>query len=1257
MRVLSLSICSFLLVVCAFAQSDRGTITGTVSDATGAVVANAAIQAKNAGTGVEYASATSTTGNYTLLQLPPGTYQVNVTVPGFKKYSRSGLTVEVAQTLRVDISLEVGSASESVTVTESASLLRTESGELSHNVDVKKLDDLPILGIGGTLSGSAGIRNPMAMISVIPGSTFVPNALVRINGTPANSQAFRIEGQDASNTGTPGVPAQTQPSVDAIQEVAIQTSNYAAEYGQVGGGMFNVTMRSGTNQFHGSAYDYFVNEVFNAGNPFVTGSPNIRPRARRNDYGFTLGGPVWIPKLYNGRDKTFFFFNWEQFRETTVINNQLQTIPFADYRTGDFSRAILPNAKVIGTDPLNNTMLEGMIYDPKSTKTDPVSGKVFRDQFVNNVIDPVRFDDVSKKIQALFPKTSGPTPNALTSNYLNVYGTSRITGIPSIKIDQTIGAKGKLSFFWQRTKTSNPNGNTIFGGSDGLPDPITTALGTFQQAPLYRLNYDYSLTPTILLHFGGGYRSNYFLVPSVTTKGEITNYDALTQLGLKGGLEYKWFPTISGLSSNVVDPSAGGMKTIGSEAGTNAITQSPSFNTSVNWVKENHTFKFGAEFLTQGYPPKVDGNTLGTYTFAANETGQPFQITNVGGTNVGFGYASFLLGLVDGAAISRPTNPRMGKKQFGIYAQDSWKITRKLTLDYGLRYDYSTYLREEYGRAPEFSATTPNPNAGGILGAAIYDGSGPGRCNCNIAHNYPFAFGPRLGVAYQINSKTVFRAGFGIVYGGTAVNNNAAGGLAGSSASLVQTSFGVPVSILADGFPSSGYPPVWPNFNPGQFPTTAPAPGPGPVFMDQNSGRPARQYQWSVGFQRELSKDLVVEASYVANRGVWWQAPGLLNLDAITPALLKHYNLDPTIKADEDLLNAKINSPLAAQRGFATVPYPGFPITATVSQALRPFPQFAGVASPFNPFPVAIPTYWNPLGKSWYDSLQIKATKRFSHGLTFLGTFAWSKAESLGAEIGEPNPGSTGGAVFNDVFNRNINKYLSIYNQPFVLNLSATYVTPRIGGNKALSWALRDWTYGAALQYASGFPLQVPNAQSNLNNYLFQGQSFANRVPGQPLYSTNWVDKNGKTHTDELDINCHCYDPNKTFVLNPNAWTDPAPGQFGASAAYYGDYRTQRRPRENMNLGRTWRMKEDRITFNLRIEFTNVFNRAYWGDPTGTSLTNATLKQATFPITSGVTFGNTSSGFGRVVTTGATQFGNAANLSPRQGVIVGRFQF
>jgi hypothetical protein len=308
---------------------------------------------------------------------------------------------------------------------------------------------------------------------------------------------------------------------------------------------------------------------------------------------------------------------------------------------------------------------------------------------------------------------------------------------------------------------------------------------------------------------------------------------------------------------------------------------------------------------------------------------------------------------------------------------------------------------------------------------------------------------------------------------------------------------------------------------------------------------------------------------------------------------------------------------------------------------LRPFPQFT-----------TIPVYWNPMGKSWYDALQVKATQRFSHGLTVFGTFAWSKAQSLGSEIGEPNPGTTGNAVFNDVFNRDTNKYISAYDQPLQFHVSVTYTTPKINAQKALSWALRDWNYAVALEYASGFPIQVPNAQSNLNNYLFQGGSFANRVAGQPLFTTNWVDNTGQARTDQLDPNCHCYDPNKTFILNPAAWTDPVAGQFGNSAAYYSDYRTQRRPHENMNFGRTFKISE-KATFNLRVEFTNVFNRGFWGDP---SNTNAKLQQQ-LVATPGATFGNTQAGFGRVVTSTPTQFGSAANLLPRQGVVVGRVSF
>ena len=340
-----------LLAGTLFGQGDRGTITGAVGDPAGAVVAGAAIEARHVETGAVYRTQSTSTGNYTLSQLPFGTYEVSVTVPGFKKYVRQGLDVGVAQTLRIDATLEVGNASEAVTVTEAAPLLKTESGELSHNVTSDRLDNLPVLGIG-TSASSAGIRNPLAVVQILPGTYSVLNSIVKINGAPSNTMSIRIEGQDATNGYVPATPAQNQPSVDAIQEYAIQTSNFAAEYGQVGGGFFNLTMKSGTNQYHGTAYDYFVNEVLNAGQPYTNdGKGNLlRPVARRNDYGFTVGGPVRIPHVYNGRDRTFFFFNWEQYRETQNINTQSITVPVQAYRDGNFTQAL--TKRTLNTDPL-----------------------------------------------------------------------------------------------------------------------------------------------------------------------------------------------------------------------------------------------------------------------------------------------------------------------------------------------------------------------------------------------------------------------------------------------------------------------------------------------------------------------------------------------------------------------------------------------------------------------------------------------------------------------------------------------------------------------------------------------------------------------------------------------------------------------------------------------------------------------------------------------------------------------------------------
>jgi len=350
--------------------------------------------------------------------------------------------------------------------------------------------------------------------------------------------------------------------------------------------------------------------------------------------------------------------------------------------------------------------------------------------------------------------------------------------------------------------------------------------------------------------------------------------------------------------------------------------------------------------------------------------------------------------------------------------------------------------------------------------------------------------------------------------------------------------------------------------------------------------------------------------------------------NCLDQATLDHWGLSLNSAADLQLLGSPINSTTAVSRGFGGLPYSSFPVTASVAQALRPFPQFSNITN----------MHWSPDGNSWYDSLQAKATKRFSHGLDFQSSFTWSKAFSRGTE-GDISTLSPVTPATNDVFNRPQNKYISGLDQPRLLVFAGNYSTPRINeskftGAKAVSWIARDWRIGAVLRYGSGLPILSPIASNGLAALLFRntgatgttGGTFMNRVPGQPLFLQ--------------DLNCHCFDPNKTFVLNPAAWSNPPAGQWGTAAGYYSDYRYQRRPLESMSLGREFRIRE-RFTLQIRAEFTNVFNRT---EPVNPVSNNALATQTRNGA------GQTTAGFGYI---------NVATVSgaPRQGTLVARFSF
>jgi hypothetical protein len=1242
----ALALCSVPIL----AQTSGGTITGTVSDPAGAVVANAAIEARNGQTGAVYPVGSSATGNYTITDLPAGTYQLTITVAGFKKYVRPGLIVQAAQTIRVDATLEVGNVAESVTVNEEAPLLKTENGDISQTVASETMNGLPLLDIG---TNGAGIRNPYNVLAIIPGAYYtppVPGAVGspdRINGGLGGSETIFIEGMDATNSLGQGANAQAQPGQDQIQEWTVQAGTYAAEFGQAGQAVYNVVMKSGTNQFHGTVFDSYQNAFLNASQPFL----NTTPASTQDDYGLTLGGPIWIPKIYNGRNKTFFFFSWEQYiRDQYVLGvasltgtSGVTTVPTAAYRQGNFGAAITADGNhSLGTDPLGNTIFAGEIYDPASSQV--VNGKVVTTQFPNNTIPASRMNPIAVKVQSLLPQPyclgGSPAvcnPLGQINNYYNSEFEHRESEIPGLKFDQIIGSKDKVSFFWNRTMTYCL---TCYG-DDGMAQPISDTFGGGIYSKNLRLNYDHTITPTVLLHLGVGYNSDDLGRPLVTP-----NYPACSNLGLCSSAFTlpSAFPAFTGTS----DATAGGMANGGGGIGNTGRTDSiyNQFNSiaSVTWVKGNHTFKFGGELRTQGNYSVDHTDLQGSYGFSNVETALPYLVTTANGVStaavgpyrVGLSYASFLLGDVDTATIDPTSDDRFGKHALAGYAQDSWKVTRKLTLDLGLRYDYSTYYTEQYGRSPNLAGTLPNPVTGGQPGATEYQAT----CHCSFANNYPWAFGPRFGFAYQFLPRTVFRGGFGIVYAGTGQGGTFGGGVYGSA--NANNPFGPssipgqPImnlsNIAINGNPITPAQIPWPNLSPSYYPIGGIVPGAAPQSYDPNGGRPPRQYQYSAGIQREIIPNLVVDLSYVGNRGIWWYTAAgstgvLTSLNTLTSSLLSQYGLSLNNPADVAILASPLNS--AGAGPFENkIPFTGFPVTQTVAQSLRPYPQF-------NTNPTILSA---PLASSEYDSMQLSVNKRISHGLQVTYSFVWAKImDTFG---GTP-----------DIQNRALAWKLDSTDQPFMNKISYLYTTPKWGPNKFVSQIVRDWQISGFLQYASGIPLAIPAAnatgypsnltQATIANLTFQpGANPQNIVAGQPLFEQN--------------LNCHCFNPQTTFVLNPAAWANPAPGQFGTTAPQ-SYFRGERRPIENMGLGRTFRLREN-ITMNLRAEFTNIFNRTYLNNPTVSGVgispqtapvcvlpsgANGSCSQPGLPIVSG--FGS--------ISTASTAY------PPRVGQIVARFQF
>jgi hypothetical protein len=822
----------------------------------------------------------------------------------------------------------------------------------------------------------------------------------------------------------------------------------------------------------------------------------------------------------------------------------------------------------------------------------------------------------------------------------------------------------KLSGYFSVTRTS---GNSA---ANGLPETLAPVAPQDDTSYTTRLNFDYTITPTLLLHLGAGllyFDHNVYTPPSTFTS------DVNAASGVNGSFApfpaSHFMPQFAALANGINFQGGLALGGFGGPAvGSPLFDQvnikdiKPTFNASLTWVKGNHTFKAGATAVFEGFPQQSSIRAFGYFGFDQSETGNPWENGLVGAFPTGFNYASFLLGRVDNEESSAVNDTRLGNHNFGLFIQDNWKITHRLTLDYGLRWDYATLLSEQHGRmqSANWSAINPAVNLPGSLNYGALNCGTQTLGHCQFNQNYPYSIGPRIGLAYQINSKTVLRAGGGISYSVSADNaflslsvanfyTLSPAGYGNAIATPLKNGQDPGLNAVTATYPQyTQYPfsicPATPKGN-NCLPPSSPF-----ISIEPGTGRLPRIFQWSIGLQREIIPNLLIEANYVGNRGAWWEAPTLdaLAYNALTPAQLLAKGVDVTNSTQAAWLLTPLDAlPAAALAKFpwASNPnnvYPGFPGSQTLFQALRPYPQWYGVPPFLGP----------PLGDTWYDSLQVKLTKRYSHGLALQAAYTWSKSLTNGANSNTAYL-TPQAPVITDVFNTALNKQISGFDQPQVLVISFTYTTPKIndfGGDafagKAMRWLARDWTFGGVLKYASGFMIATPPSNSGLLNELYGPgnnpaiwggqQILENPVAGQSCLA--------------VDPNSH-FDPTKTLALNPNAWVDTPnqnPGTYGVSAPYYNHCRWQRQPAESLSVGRIFRIKE-KVQLQVRAEFQNVFNRVFYSMPNvENTVTGTPAYGNNFP--SG-TPGALSGGYGFVNSL------NGAGAQPRTGQLVARFVF
>jgi hypothetical protein len=1119
-----------------FSQADRGLIEGTVADPSGAAVPMAQVQVINIETNSKLEFSTNDLGYYLAANLPTGSYRVIVLKQGFRTLIREPIPIRAQSSLRVDFALVVGAASETIDVTGETPLLDVSATALPSNLTAKFINEMPLLNFAEKGNITDNLR-------FLPGNTSSNGSLTsnepaeswsgRVNSALQGATEIFVDGAPASEWGTRrGSLLENGPAVEAVSEYTVVANAFNAEYGGFGSWFTTVTMKSGTNELHGKVYDKFANNDLNARN-FFQGP--VQPKLRLNEFGFQVGAPIVIPKIYNGRNKTFLFFSGDLFYSRQGGNGGLLTIPAAAFKTGNFSSLVSASGAQIP------------IFDPDSTKPDG-NGSFVRTQFPGNVIPTSRISPVSAKIAALLPNPDLPSESNNWYNRTGAYPYFN-TFTYMAKVDHSFSDKQKIAVTYEnewRPRLINNSGWGFTANSVPSLPAEPDVLEGFQlqtvTSQTWRFNHDYVIRPTLLNHLTLGV-DRYVNPFNNTSVGQ--GWDkALGITGMPADLGA--FPQIS-FSGGTGSPINMGLTSNGLGAQTRY-----SINENLTWTVGRHTMKFGFSHWRYANNSRTLSTTAGSFTFSNQMTSQPDSPSL---TSWGSSFASFMLGDMQNANTTLPYETGYRFRHYSLFAQDDFRLRPNLTLSYGLRWDVATRPFEVHDQMSSFSPSVMNPV--GVPGALIFAGSGQGRAGTRFVETWMNGFGPRLGLAYSVTPKTIIRTSAGIYYSDATDTGGYTAGFTSSP------SFSSP----------DNYTPVY-NWGTSSFPQNYSLPPQlKPDFQNNQSitwllpsgTRLPQILSWTFGVQRELLPNLTLDVAYIGSHSTHLAQGSSFNF--VNPSYLSLGNL----------LLQPAGSPAAAAANVP-VPFPSFPsFTAnTVAQALMPYPQYTSVTSG---------SVNDPVGSARFNSLQIKATKRYSNGLTLLAFWSWMKNMSTLNNYQYPayRPITYSGD-----------------SPPSTMVVNWSYELPFGPGkkflnnvNRAMAWIVGGWNISGYVRYSSGDALSF----TVTNNLSIMGYSskFPNYVPGVPIFG----------HTDRSS-----FDPAiERYFAPAGAFVVPPSYQLGNLAPTLDWVRAWTQKAEAVSLGKSFPIKE-RLRGQFRADINNPMNAVRWGDP-NTSITSASYGQVT----------------------------------------------